>query len=155
MWTTLSPQLRHAHHILRFVCPCQHGLCHTELLGDWYWKCLLWSTMYNKKTSISSGIRTRNISLLCIIVSFYAPNFENSWGHIAFGLSVCSSHFLMHAISYEPCILGFWNFMYGFLMEKYLTIFFLVRVISLSGVVPPLKQSQWNLVSKYLGKYLS
>ena len=25
---------------------------------------------------------------------------------------------LMHAISYKPCMLGFWNFMYGFLMEK-------------------------------------
>ena len=44
---------------------------------------------------------------------------------------------LMHAISYEPCMLGFWNFIYGFLMEKQLTrIFFLVRVISLSGVIP-------------------
>ena len=25
---------------------------------------------------------------------------------------------VMHAISYEPCMLGFWNFIYGFLMEK-------------------------------------
>ena len=25
---------------------------------------------------------------------------------------------LMHAISYEPCMLGFWSFIYGFLMEK-------------------------------------
>ena len=32
----------------------------------------------------------------------------------------------MHAISYEPCMLGFWNIKYGFLMEKKLThIFFL------------------------------
>ena len=25
---------------------------------------------------------------------------------------------LMHAVSYEPYMLGFWNFIYGFLMEK-------------------------------------
>ena len=44
---------------------------------------------------------------------------------------------LMHAISYKLCMLGFWNFKYEFLMEKYLTsILFLVRVISLSGVMP-------------------
>ena len=41
----------------------------------------------------------------------------------------------MQAIAYEPCMLGFWNFIYGFHMEKKLTrIFFLVRVISLSGI---------------------
>ena len=32
----------------------------------------------------------------------------------------------MHAISYEPRMVGFWNFIYGFLMEKKLThVFFL------------------------------
>ena len=33
-------------------------------------------------------------------------------------LSVHPSHFLMHAISYERCMLGFWNLIFGFLMEK-------------------------------------
>ena len=37
----------------------------------------------------------------------------------------------------EPCMLGLWNFIYGFLMENNLKhVFFLVRVISLSGVMP-------------------
>ena len=27
---------RHVHHTLQFEYPCQHGLCHNELLGDWY-----------------------------------------------------------------------------------------------------------------------
>ena len=49
------------------------------------------------------------------------PASKKLMGHIGFGLSVhpCvpSSHFLMHAISYEPCMLGFWNLIHGFLME--------------------------------------
>ena len=35
----------------------------------------------------------------------YAPLKKSEWN-------------LMHAISYEPCMLVFWNFIYGFLMEK-------------------------------------
>ena len=47
----------------------------------------------------------------------------------------------------KPCMLGFWNFIYGFLMEKYLThIVFLVRVISLPGVMPLWIKSEWNLM---------
>ena len=33
-------------------------------------------------------------------------------------LWIKSKQNLMHAISYEPCMLGFWNFIYGFLVEK-------------------------------------
>ena len=45
--------------------------------------------------------------------------FDDDFGiisHIHFGLCVrpCIhlfvTHFLMHAISYEPCVLGFWNY---------------------------------------------
>ena len=39
-------------------------------------------------------------------------------GHITLGLSVRPSRFLTHAIAYEPCILGFWNYIYGFLVDK-------------------------------------
>ena len=48
----------------------------------------------------------------------------------------------------EPCMLGFWNFIYGFLMEIYLThIFF----FSCPSYLPfwsyaPLKKSKWNLM---------
>ena len=51
-----------------------------------------------------------------------SPASKKLTGHIGFGLSVhqCvrSWHFLMHAISYKPCMLGFSNFIYGFRMEK-------------------------------------
>ena len=63
---------------------------------------------------------------------------------------------LMHAISYEPCLLGFWNFIYGFLVEKLLTcIFFLAWVTSLSGVMPLRKNQNEILSARYLEKYLS
>ena len=55
---------------------------------------------------------------------FLCPQLRRSWGGILLSgcasirASICSSHFLMHAISYELCMLGFWTFMYGFLMKK-------------------------------------
>ena len=52
---------------------------------------------------------------------FYAPNFEEVEGAYWFPVvhpCVHLRHFLMHAISYEPSMLGFRNFIYGFLMEK-------------------------------------
>ena len=98
---------------------------------------------------------------------------EKYWAHIFFLVEVISlsgvmpfwiksKWNLMHAISYEPCMLGFGNFIYGFLVEKKLThIFFLVRVASLSGVMRLWKNRNldskiswkvfelgfWNLVS--------
>ena len=63
---------------------------------------------------------------------------------------------LMHAISYEPRMLGFWNFIYGFLMEKKLTCnFFLVRVISLSGVMPLWKIQNEIFSARYFEQCLS
>ena len=68
-------------------------------------------------------------------------------------LGIKSKWNLVHAISYEPCMLGFWNFIYGFLMEKKLTcIFLLVRVTSLSGVMPLWKNQNEILSARYLGK---
>ena len=47
------------------------------------------------------------------------PTSKKLMGHIGFGLSVRAS------VHQKPCMLGFWNFIYGFLVEKYLThIFF-------------------------------
>ena len=48
----------------------------------------------------------------------YVPNLKEVGGAYCFRLPVCTLHFLMHAISYEPCMLGFWNFIYGFLMKN-------------------------------------
>ena len=50
---------------------------------------------------------------------YYAPNFKEVDGAYWFRVvrpCVCVQN--MHAISYESCMLGFWNFIYGFLMEK-------------------------------------
>ena len=52
----------------------------------------------------------------------YAPNFKEVGGAYCFRvlrLSVIPFvTLLMHAISCQPCMLGFWNFIYGFLMNK-------------------------------------
>ena len=56
----------------------------------------------------------------------YAPNFKEFDGAYWFRVVRASVHQV-------PCMLGFWNFIYGFLMEK---IFDTVQVISLSGVMP-------------------
>ena len=44
------------------------------------------------------------------------------WVHIG-RPCLCPSHFLIHAISYKLCMLGFWNFLYGFLTENELCPF--------------------------------
>ena len=48
------------------------------------------------------------------------PQLQRSWrGILLLGhSSICSSHFLMHSITLEQCMLLFWNFLYGFLMKK-------------------------------------
>ena len=52
----------------------------------------------------------------CSYLSLYffimPPTLKKLMGHIGFGLSVRAS------VRQEPCMLGFWNFIYGFLMEK-------------------------------------
>ena len=87
---------------------------------------------------------------------YYAQTSKKLTEHNGFGLSVrpcvraCvrpyvrSWHFLMHAISYEPSLLGFWNFIYGFLMAG-------IRIFSYPSYLPfwryaPLKKSEWNLM---------
>ena len=53
----------------------------------------------------------------------YTPNFEEVDG--AYWQGCVSVHPSVLPAVQEPCMLGFWNFIYGFLMEKYLThIFF-------------------------------
>ena len=46
---------------------------------------------------------------------FICPSYLPFWSYAPLKKSEWN---LMHAISYEPCMLGFWNFKYGFLMEK-------------------------------------
>ena len=78
---------------------------------------------------------------------FSCPSYLPFWSYAPLKKSEQN---LMHAISYEPCMLGFWNFIYGFLMEK-----FLVWVISLSKVMPLWKKQHEILSARYLKKYLS
>ena len=74
---------------------------------------------------------------------YYAPNFEEVDRAYWFRVMRASVRLFVQ----EPCMLGFWNFIYGFLMEKYFThVFFLVRVTSLSGVMPLSKKSERNLM---------
>ena len=59
---------------------------------------------------------------------FLCPQLRRSWrGILLLGrLCVRASirpcvrplHFLVHSITSEPCMLGFWNFIYGFFMKK-------------------------------------
>ena len=52
------------------------------------------------------------------------PTSKKLQEHIGFGLSVRPC--VHPSVCQKPCMLGFWNFIYAFLMEKYLThIFFL------------------------------
>ena len=58
---------------------------------------------------------------------YYAPNFEEVDG--AYWVRVVRASVRLSV--QEPCMLGFWNFIYGFLMEKYLThVFFFLSELS-------------------------
>ena len=60
-------------------------------------------------------------------ITLYAPNFKEVDGAYWFRVvCVCvrlSVHTSVRMSVQEPCMLGFWNFIYGFFMEKYLTHF--------------------------------
>ena len=69
------------------------------------------------------------------------------------------SHVFVNSITFESPMLGFWNFIYGFVMKQivdsyvFLLLFFffflfLLKVVPLSWVMALWKQLQWNLVSK-------
>ena len=55
---------------------------------------------------------------------------------------------LMYPLSYEPCMLRFWNFIYGFLVEKLLTHIFFLSELPPFLELCPFKKLSWNLVSK-------
>ena len=84
---------------------------------------------------------------------FSRPNYLPFWSYAPLKKSEWN---LMHAIFYEPRMIGFWNLMYGFLMKNIADpYFFLVRVISLSGVMPLWKHQNEILSARYLEQYLS
>ena len=73
-------------------------------------------------------VKSFNDKLTTDIVSFeqlgpalyYAPSFKK--GHIALGLSLSwYIKLLRPLISLEPCMLGFWNFVYALLMKNQLS----------------------------------
>ena len=92
---------------------------------------------------------------------FMPLKLKNLRGHIAFGLRFCDSfrwsRFFMHAISYEPCMLGFLQFYiwipHGKIADPY---FFACPSYLPFRSYAPLKKLKWNLVSieKYLSKRL-
>ena len=93
----------------------------------------------------------------------YAPNFKEVRGTYCFWFvhpCVRVLRFLMHSITSEPCMQGFWNFIYGFLMKKKKKkknswhIFFLIRIMPLSWVMALRKNLNKNLSAKYLKNLL-
>ena len=75
------------------------------------WQSVLFTTSYLKHNRPTFDL------VLC-------PQLRRRWGGILLWGCPCMhdsfhpSRFLMHTISYEQCMLGFWNLMYVFLMEK-------------------------------------
>ena len=62
----------------------------------------------------------------------------------------------MPPITLESCILGSWNFIYGYLMEKIADpYFFLFWVMPFFGVMPLLKNEMKILLARCLKNYLS
>ena len=58
---------------------------------------------------------------------FYAPNLEDvDWAYWFLVVRAC----VRASLHQELCLLGFWNFIYGFHMEKKLTIFFFLSELS-------------------------
>ena len=100
----------------------------------------------------------RNCWYIC---HYYAPNFEEVGGAYCFW-EVCacvrpSVHasvryaFWWHSITSEPCMLGFWNFIYGVFMKKIIdTYFFPIRIMPLSWVMALWKNIDGILSAKYL-----
>ena len=87
---------------------------------------------------------------------------EGSWrgilllGRLCVRPCVLQLRFLMHNITFEPCMLGFWNFIYGFLMKKYLKrIFFLHQDYATFLSYGPLKNMDEILSAKYVKNYWS
>ena len=98
--------------------------------GDWMYVC------YNLNTFTGTLMFAYPSSLFD-----YAPNFEEvdmAYWFLVVRASVCPS------VHQEPCMLGFWNFIYGFLME---TCFFFPCLSYLPfWNFAPLKKSEWNLM---------
>ena len=104
---SLCPQLRSWVGILVWGCPCMHPFvtlfdaCH-----------ILW-TVHAKVLKFHILIPHGKIADTHF---FSCPSYLPFWNNAPLKISEWN---LMHAISfYEPCMLGFWNFIYGFLMEK-------------------------------------
>ena len=85
---------------------------------------------------------------------FSCPSYIPFWSYAPLKKSEWN---LMHAISYEPCMLGFWNFIYGFLMvkKKWPMFFSLVPSYLFIWSYAPLKKSDEILSARYCEKYLS
>ena len=106
----LCPQLRGWRGILVSRCPCVHPfMCPFLTLFD---AChILWIL---HASLLKFHIRIPHGKLA-------EPYFFSCLTHLPFWSYASLKKWewdLMHAISYQPCMLAFWNFIYGFLMEK-------------------------------------
>ena len=111
--------------------------------GQWVWVKLCFQCLGYSRTR--AWVHTACAGWDC----FYAQSWR---GILLLGCThpwVLLSRFVLHALSYELCMLGFWNFIYGFLMEKLLTlIFFFFLELCPVLEVCPFKKLEWNLLCK-------
>ena len=123
--------------------------------------CVMWDRPENLQVNNTLNVKVvYNLNIK--VTRFWSPNVEEVGGAYCF-LDVCACvrpcvrplQFLMHSITSEPCMLGFWNFIYGFFMKKYLICFFPIAIMPLSWVMALWKKMGEILSAKYLKSYCS
>ena len=119
------------------------------------WFALVWFCLFPLPIGVWEGLRLVIMALPGLFSYIFMPPTSKLKGHIASGVFVRSSRFLMHSIILEPRMLLFWNFLYGFLMRNSWHIFFFSwQDYSLSQSYGPLKKYRCILVSKISQKQL-
>ena len=97
----------------------------SRLAGD-VWVCAS-RLAADLKVSCQPTGRRPGLEKYCWHTFFSSPSYLPFWSYAPLKNSEWN---VMHAISCEPCMLGFWNFIYGFLMEKQLTCIFFLSELS-------------------------
>ena len=104
-------------------------------------------TVHARVLKFHIWIPHRKIADTCF---FSCPSYLPIWSYAPLKKSEWN---LTHAISYDPCMLGFWNFIYMYSSwNNSWLVFFLVRVLSLSEVRPLWKNQNEILSARYLKK---
>ena len=129
---------------------CSIGSLCPQLRRSWWDK--LVSGCASVRLSVHPSVRSRTVHARVLKFHIWiphgkifdtllssCPSYLPFWSYASLKKSEWN---LMHAISYEPCMLGFWNFIYGFLMEKIADPYFFSYPSSLFWSYAPLKKNQ-------------